>query len=335
MPESRLIVTFLIMLGSIMLGVVAVQLAWSILRLLLLPAINGQAVREVARVLATTLRAHRSPDLALLSLQAQLRWPMPWRLRAAARLLADRNPVSLVTALAMARVLPAELIPGGHAAEGMGPAALSRWLDGLAGVPPQGPPWWRVLIPAIGLLAMGTVLTSFIGIVILPQFLKIFRELGMSTPTAVRAMADFSPHLVSAWIYLGLLGIAAWWPIHHWRWRRQAWYDRGLLLSTAGDHRFPEGRLAELLGRSPAAIAPGAAGLLPCLAAEARWPIGDQPELHRSRADALRRRERLRQAAVTAIPVLVTLVLAVPAWWYCTTIFAMLSSIIRTLAELT
>jgi hypothetical protein len=32
--------------------------------------------------------------------------------------------------------------------------------------------------------------------------------------------------------------------------------------------------------------------------------------------------------------VLVTLVLALPAWWYCTTLFGMLTGIIRTLAEL-
>ncbi len=333
MPDSRLIFEFLTLLGWIMLGVVGFQLAWSIARLLLLPAVNGQAVGEVARVLAATLRAQRSPDLALLSLQSQLRWPMPWRLRNAARLLANRHPVTLVTSLAMARVLPAALIPGGHAAEAMGHAALIRWLDGLAGPVQRGRPWWRVLVPAISMLAVGTLAVAFITIVILPKYVQVFRELGMSVPHSVQAMSEAPRYLPWIWIGLAVAVVSAWWSLHRWRWHRQAWYDRGLLLATAGDHRFSEARLAELLGRSPAAVAAGAAGDLPGLAREAGWPCRSLPDLRQRYDDALRRRERLRQLAATAVPVLVTMILALPVWWYCSTLFGMLTGLIRTLSE--
>lgn len=304
-------------LGIALGGLLVAQGAWALFRWWFLPPITGETVSLVARSLGQAIRHGRSLDLALLGLQARLRWPLPRRIRRAARSLNGPDPESLIPTLVAAGVLPRDLAPTGRAAEALGPAALVRWLDGLAGERTGAIAWWTPLLPPLLSVVGGTILFFSAIVLYVPRFGAIIRELGLQMPSELAVLIEASkwkvPLICAA---LGLL-IMCIWLFNTWRWRREAWYARGLLLTTGTAHGISEARLAELVthvGADPALRHAAAAGDFAGVARAAGWPCRDPLDLQRRYALALDRRLRHRRVLVISAQLLAPLILAVPVW---------------------
>lgn len=320
-------------IGVFLGGVILQQFVWAIIRLLFLPAVTHEHVGQIARSLAANIRTGRGLDTALYSLQSQMRWPLPWRLRRAAKALASESPPSLITALAQAKLLPREMVASGLAAEAAGLPSLLRWLDDRDAAGGLLRPVAAVLLPMISSLIACVVMIWFISVAITPKFIQIFRELGMpeGQQPGFFALPDLPGSPLA--LAIGITGVILWWRISRWRWKREAWYARGALLLTSALDRRAEPAIAEALAagmprQAEAYRRAGAAGDWPALTALAGWPARSPEELARRLDAILIRRRRRHLLAVHGLRIVLPLLLGLVVAWIGTGVFGALTTIL-------
>lgn len=309
----------------VLVGVLALQAVQGFIRLFL-PMVSATVATRVGAALARAIRERRDPAAAVRTLAPQVPWPFSWRLQAAGTALAAQGSAGLAPTLARHGLLPQALVPSGVAAERLGAMAVAEWAEAVA----QRSDLTRaLLIPlapffAVFLLVLLNML--FIGIVIVPKFEQICRELGQPLEPRLLWLGHLPP--LSVMLVGGIAGISiAWIVIMWWRWRgqRRLLAARVVLAGVAGG--ASEAELATALAQ-PAP--PDFSALMTGLG----WsgsidPLSlDTALAHAEESDA-RRLSWLRIALQITIPLL----LAVPVWLVASGVFGALIQILTTLAS--
>lgn len=316
--------------------IIAVQAAWAVARLCLATP-SRAAVRLIAGRLASTVAAHGDVGATLLGLQAQIRWPYPWRLRRAAAALSGERPSTVVAALLSARLLPRELAASAHSAEAAGPGDLARFFAELAGARHAVNSPWAALAPYLGVVLVAIASLTFITMMILPKFEMIFKDLGVKLPARTEALLTLSRTAGRWWPLLVMLmvggGIGLGVVLRHWTWGRVARRSRALAILAGVAGGESEATIATRLAAPSAPCAPqalavaGAGGDFRALCAACGWAAATPTALAAAVASE-ESRQRWRAAVGTiAVQILTPLALAIPVWFILSSIFAALVAV--------
>jgi hypothetical protein len=328
----------LLLCGVMMGGVWAVQVLRALLALLL-PFPPVAVVRSVATTVAGAITAGRDVSAALATVAPHLPLPHAGRARAAARTLTADPGAGIVATLVRQHLIPNALTRSGLAAEQLGAAALTRWCGSLAGRPDAAATLLHplALYGSVG-LAMG-VLLQFFQIIILPKYVQISRELGVSIDGRLGWVQALPNPDVCLYAVMGLITVAAVF-IGAWRWRalRRLLAAETILAGVASG--ASEGEIAAAFNDAAAAgpagsaavsaaTAAGAAGDFTALAAAAGWPGVADPTALAAALARVDERDRLRRIRLRiALQILLPLILAVPVWLIASGLFASLLNIL-------
>ena len=303
------------------------------LRLIVVPVAPEAVTRRVLRTVAEALEAGHpvTEDLERQLVHLPALWA--WRLRKAIRPLRAGTAPGIMAALGAQRLLPRVLRADAVAAEQAGLPVLAAWCRAAS----TTPTWedhlqrlWATLGVQILLLS---VAFSFLGVVILPKFQQIGKELGMPLDPRLEALGwwpdlvrlPFLLPLVALVLSLGLAQLS-WWA------GRRQFLGRALLTGVA--QGLTESHLAVLAGQGMAARTAASHGDFPAIAAAAGFPQAADPQALASAVDQHRDRLRRRCLVIaTLADVLVPLLLAIPVALVAMGLFGTLTSIITRLGE--
>lgn len=330
-----------VMVGSTLMAVVGSQALWAIARFFFLAQSGRAEVRIVAGALARAVRAGSPLPAALMSAQANLRWPFPFRLRACARALESGQATSVVEAAIDHRVLPDACRATGRAAEFIGPGALRGWLDGLA-EDKRSTDWTRTGAFSIAMLLAIVLMARGIAVLILPKWQAIMADLGVGESARFAGLTGSISFVADWWWLFALVALPSVWLAvvltarRHWR-RRQRVDRARVILAGIACGRSEAALAYDLQRASPAfsamlsdASRDGDFSLL-CRASgwDAATPAALTAAVDQERWRQARRESAWRVARTALIP----LALAIPVCWICTALFGVLIDMIVILAE--
>jgi hypothetical protein len=318
-------------------AVITLQAAWAVARLAI-PGPSPAALRLIAGRLSATIAAGGDVGAALLGLQAQVRWPYPWRIRRAADALGGGQPPALVDALISARLLPIGLAASARAAASGGAGPLSRFFAELAG-PVQGlRSHGAMLAPYLGvtLAAIGSL--TYMAVYILPKFEQIFKDLGLALPARTQSLLSIGrfcaewwpPLLLLAGIGIGSVVVA----MRRRTWRRLARRSRALAILDGVAAGAGEGAIAARLDPEVAPARPAAAAAthgFPALCAACGWSAATPAALAAAVAADDARQRWLTTLTTVLVQILTPLLLAIPVWFIVSGIFMALVAVLNAL----
>jgi len=331
-----------VMLGILLLGGVMTVGIWAfqVLRALValvMPHAPVAVVRAVATTVAGAITTGRDVSAALGTVAPHLPVPYAGRARAAARTLTDDPGAGIVATLVRHRLIPTALARSGLAAEQLGATALTRWCGTLAARPDAAAALLQplALYGSLG-LAMG-VLLAFFQSVILPKYVQIARELGLSTAIDgrlawIRALPNPADCVLVVLVVITLVAAG----IGRWRWRALRRQLAGETILAGVASGACEGEIAAAFADATAdaaAVSPatsaGGAGDFTALAAAAGWPGIADPTALAAELARIDERDRLRRIRLRiALQILLPLILAVPVWLIASGLFASLLNIL-------